>query len=338
MHFSRLLGLIQACSVIAIPLASETGANEGALSARASQTYLNIGQNYANEWDSFASGLRTPAGISVYGDIYSGALNSDSQNLLAHYASSHNGYVEIGLSWKDAMTSNGYSIYQGAKLCNDIAGGKYDANLKKFAQYLGGFRGVKYLLRVDYEVSGNLHANTNPNTFDPSTFDLTAYPKAFAHVRQVITSVISNVQFVFHPVRGSASQLYPGDNVVDWQGFSIFNNDVCLPVGSTTNCQGQTLDPNVLADIKFAKKPKMIAESAVQPPASSNPNDFITYLIRVKSMVETYDFALWTYINSNWNAHGWDAATWGDSRIDTNGPIKQWFQQNILINPRYIFG
>ncbi|KAI0433098.1 hypothetical protein F5Y09DRAFT_339094 [Xylaria sp. FL1042] len=222
MHFSRLFALVQACSVIAVPLVSEIETDKGVLRARAGQTYLNIGQNYANEWDSFASGIKTPAGISVYGDIYNGALNSDSQNLLSHYASSHNGYVEIGLSWKDAMTSNGYTLYQGAKPCNDIASGKYDSNLQKLAQYLRDFSGVKYLLRIDDEVSGNLFANTNPNTFDSSTFDLTAYPRAFAHVRQVIS------------------------------GFSIFNNDVCLPVGSTRNCDGQTLDPNILADIKFA--------------------------------------------------------------------------------------
>ncbi|GAP91550.1 putative endoglucanase H [Rosellinia necatrix] len=338
MHFSRLLGLIQACSVIAIPLVSQTETETRSLSSRAGKTYLNIGQNYASEWDSFASRVKTPAGISVYGDIYGGELNTDSQNILTRYAGSHSGNVVVGLSWKDAMTFNGYTQFQGAKLCNDITSGKFDANLRKFAQYLGRFPNVKYLLRIDYEVSGNLFANTNPSGFDSSTFDLTAYPKAFAHVRQVISGVISNVQYVFHPVRGSASMLYPGDNVVDLQGFSIFNNDVCLPVGPTTNCEGQTLDPNVLADIKFAKKPKIIAESAVQPPASRDPNTIITYLTRVKSMVETYDFAGWTYINSDWNAHGWDAATWGDSRIETNAPVLQWFQQNILSNSRYTFG
>lgn len=128
------------------------------------------------------------------------------------------GYVEIGLSWKDDMISHGYTQYEGAKLCNDIAAGKFDSSLQKFAAYLGGFPSVKFLLRVDYEVSGNLHANTNPSTFDPSTFDLKAYPAAFAHVRQVISGAISNVEYVFHPVRGSAEQLYPGDDVVDWQG------------------------------------------------------------------------------------------------------------------------
>ena len=236
------------------------------------------------------------------------------------------------------MINNGYTIYQGAKLCDDIASGKFDAQLNALASYLTGFPNVKFIIRPDYEVSGNLHANTNPNQFDPSTFDFTAYPKAFAHVRSVINSKVSNAQYIFHPVRGSAADLYPGDDVVDFQGFSIFNNDVCLPVGTTTNCDGQRLDPNILKDIQFATKPKWVAESAPQPPSSDSAAGIIDYLGRVRDMVEQYDFAGWTYINSNWPAHGWDTATWGDSRVEANSDVKSWFESNISTNPNYIFG
>ncbi|KAI1428173.1 hypothetical protein F5Y12DRAFT_78866 [Xylaria sp. FL1777] len=338
MRFAQLLSFLQAGLAVAGPLVPNTQPETRSLAPRAGQTYFNVGQNYANEWNGFQSGVKKPAGISVYGNIYDGTLNSDSQNLLATYAGSNRGYVEIGLSWKDDMVSHGYSQFEGARLCNDIAAGKFDSSLHTFTQYLSRFPNVKFLLRVDYEVSGNLHANTNPTQFDQSTFDLKAYPAAFAHVRQVVLGAVKNVEFVFHPVRGSAQQLYPGDNVVDWQGFSVFNNDVCLNVGSTSNCVGSRIDPNILKDIQFAKKPKIIAESAVQPPAAGNQNDFIDYLTRVRDMVEQYDFAAWTYINSNWNAHGWDAATWGDSRVETHPAVLQWFQQNIANNPRYIFG
>ena len=57
-----------------------------------SDIFFNVGQNYEVEWQGFAKAIKTPAGISVYGDIYSGALNPDSQNLLATYAKS-NTYV-----------------------------------------------------------------------------------------------------------------------------------------------------------------------------------------------------------------------------------------------------
>ena len=53
-------------------------------------TFFNIGQNYADEWQGFVAGTGvTPAGISVYGDIWSGTLNPDSVNLLSTYAASH---------------------------------------------------------------------------------------------------------------------------------------------------------------------------------------------------------------------------------------------------------
>ncbi|KAL9068587.1 MAG: hypothetical protein Q9157_006470 [Trypethelium eluteriae] len=226
---------------------------------------------------------------------------------------------------------------QGAQLCHDVANGKYDGNLNALGSYLATFGNVKYIFRADYEVSGNLHANTNPTEFDESTWDLTAYPEAFAHVRNIMSSKISDIEFIYHPVRGEAQLLYPGDDVVDYQGFSIFNNDVCLPVGTTSNCDGSVLDPNVLKDIQFATKPKWVAESSVQPPASDATDDFITYLTRVKNMIEQYDFAGWTYINSNWPIHGWPSDTWGDSRIETNSPIKDWYESNIVGDSRYIF-
>lgn len=55
----------------------------------AGQTYVNIGQNYFSEWEGFATTIKTPAGISVYGDIYAGALNPDSVDLLSRYAGQH---------------------------------------------------------------------------------------------------------------------------------------------------------------------------------------------------------------------------------------------------------
>lgn len=98
------------------------------------------------------------------------------------------------------------------------------------------------------------------------------------------------------------------------------------------------LDPNVLSDIQFATKPKWVAESSAQPPASGSSDDFIIYLTRVKNMIEQYHFAGWTYINSNWPAHGWPADTWGDSRIETHAPIKAWYESNIMRSGRYAFG
>ncbi|KAJ3562448.1 hypothetical protein NP233_g9563 [Leucocoprinus birnbaumii] len=345
MQFRSILAstvLIAVSFVNAAPAAAAKTLGQPQFAPSAGQTYFVIGQNYEAEWNAFASGTgKTPAGISVYGDIYSGALNSDSVSMLADYASKHSGVVEIGFSWKDAATSNGYSQFQGAQLCNDIANGKFDSQLHNFANYLKRYPNVKYLMRVEYEVSRNIFANTNPNTFDDSSFDLTAYPKAYNHITSLITGAgVSNIDFVYHAVRGEAHYLYPGSNVVDWIGFSVFNNDVCLVVGTTSNCVGDTLDPNLKNDLVWAQgqgRPLMIAESAVQPPPSSNPSDFVTYLTRLYSIVSTYGLSSATYINSNWPAHGWDQSVWGDSRIEANPSAKSWFNSNIANNARYLW-
>ena len=230
------------------------------------------------------------------------------------------------------------SCYQGAKLCKDIAAGKYDSKLQSIASYLAKYPNVKYLIRPDYEVSQNMHANTDPSAYNQNTWDKTAYPAAFKHVRSVINAAVKNAQYVYHPVRGCGPDLYPGDDATDFIGFSIFNNDVCMPVGSTGNCAGQTLDVNVVKNLQWAPKPKLIAESAVQAPAAASGADFVTYLTHVKSLIEKYDIAGWTYINSNWPTHGWPADTWGDSRVEHKPQALAWWKQNIGTGGRYTFG
>jgi beta-mannanase len=116
------------------------------------------------------------------------------------------------------MTQHGYTQYQGAKLCNDITNGVFDDALNNLAQYFNQYPNVKYLIRPDYEVSGNLHANTDESGFNPDTFDFEAYPAAYRHIHEVIGGQVSNAAFMYHPVRGSAEALYPGDDVVDYQG------------------------------------------------------------------------------------------------------------------------
>lgn len=78
--YRSLVVLLCASAAVAAP----------AISKRDGSTAFLVGQNYADEWAAFQSGTRkTPAGISLYGDIWSGALNSDSTTFLPSYASQH---------------------------------------------------------------------------------------------------------------------------------------------------------------------------------------------------------------------------------------------------------
>jgi hypothetical protein len=74
----------------AFALASAAVASATPIARQAGSTQFIIGQNYLNEWRGFESGVRKPAGISLYGDIWgAGGLNPESQELLAAYAADH---------------------------------------------------------------------------------------------------------------------------------------------------------------------------------------------------------------------------------------------------------
>ena len=57
-----------------------------------------VGQNYWDEWTSFASAMGTPAGISVYGELFQGTLNMDSQDMLSKYAAKYKYDITIPIS------------------------------------------------------------------------------------------------------------------------------------------------------------------------------------------------------------------------------------------------
>ena len=120
--------------------------------------------------------------------------------------------------------------------------------------------------------------------------------------------------------------------------FSIFNNDVCVEVNGTFNCQGQSIDPQLQQSIDFAKQQGheiMIAEAAVQAPASNSSSGFIDYLNRLHNVVVQNDVRVLAYINSNWPIHGW-GPEWGDSRVESNSAVLNHWQNVFGNSSRYL--
>lgn len=309
----------------------------------AGKTLLLIGQNYLNEYQGYINGIGiAPAGASVYGDIYSGALNPDSQQLVdwlvSHYP---NAYVEVGFSWKDALEQNGYPLYRTVAIEEDIVNGVWDAKIDSIAQYMKNRPSIRWLFRIDYEVSNNFHCNTDPNGWNAATQNCQYYKDAFNYIANRIRNVngVSNVEFVYHPVRGQAQQLYPGDTYVDWIGFSAFNHDVCLSAqgfGTNPGCTG-SVDASLANDIAWAtaRKPVIIAESAYQAPEGGwSVSSFETYLDRLFNLVENNDLRALVYINSNWPTHGW-SDPWTDSRVEVNSTVKNYWLGKVNAS-RYI--
>lgn len=282
------------------------------------KTALLIGQSGRRAHVDYVLGTASmPAGGSVYAELYSGKLLSFEQQAFVDYLAREapGSLVEVGLSWKDNRINAGYcDLADAACMARggavdpelDIVAGKYDQALQAFATLLKSKSSLKFLLRVDYEVSPNLHCRPTDKT------DCPAYVNAFGYIKKTLQRAgATNVAFVFHPTRGWAKQLYPGAELTDWIAFSVFNHDLCLPTPEGTNggcAAGAHLDQNLAADVAWAAeqgKPILIAESTVQQTSSASPAGFNEYLSRLLELVNKYPQVRGlTYINMKW-AGGW---------------------------------
>jgi hypothetical protein len=304
-----------------------------------------------------------PAGSSVYAVLYTGQLlNWEHEALVAYLARYYPGStVEVGLSWKDDRVGAGYCDLSATCTQNccaptdddapalpelDIVAGRYDAQIDTFAATLAARSGLRFLVRLDYEVS--------PDLFCTRSGDCGPYVAAFNYLAQRIRrgAGATNVQFVFHPTRGWAERMFPGAANTDWIGFSVFNHDVCLPATDgtavVTNCPStQALDANLAADLMWARqtagKPILIAESAVQNSEDDTPAGFGDYLTRLFAIVEANDLVRGlTYINMKWTGdwvygEDWTAGAFAatDSRVERD-PADQSAWCAHLAGGRYV--
>ena len=174
-----------------------------------------------------------------------------------------------------------------------------------------------------------------------SELDPSAFIDAYNHIVDRIESQAINVEFGYHPVRGinDTRWLYPGPENVDWVGFSVFNNEVGMEVNGTFNVPDERIDPNLALSMDFAQLQGhqiVIAESAAQNPAASDPDLFVEYLHRLHEVVERYDVSALSYINSDWPAHGW-GPEWGDSRVEADPTVEVFFLETFGEDTRYVY-
>ena len=318
----------------------------------------------------------TPSGSSHYATFYLGQIeqgdDSPNSQFLDYVRDNDLGdYAMVALSFKDNTPAGGYgqminreaADYNSNALwdaLNDIRAGEWDAQIDSFAQIMASRSDTQFLLRVGYEVSLllfayngdqyvvdwiNEQASAGINVFEnPDAIpelDPSAFIDAYNHIVNRIESQASNVDFGFHPVRGynDTQWLYPGAENVDWVGFSVFNNDVGMEVNGTINAPNERIDPNLASSMNFAQMQGheiVIAESTAQNPAASDSDLFIEYLDRLDDVVDQYDVAALTYINSNWPTHGW-GPEWGDARVEVNPIVETFFLDTFGTGTRYLY-
>jgi len=144
---------------------------------------------------------------------------------------------------------------------------------------------------------------------------------------------------------------YPGDDVVDWVGISLFQQFYQNHgVGGTV----QDLE-NVLNFAAKHRKPTMIAESTpfgwnfrnsylsnLTASTSSNRsnagkdvwNEWFAPALR---LIQDYDISMWSYINCNWNAQQlWRGTGFGDTRLSLDTTIMDRWHDQVTSSRRFV--
>lgn len=256
-------------------------------------------------------------------------LQSQSQN-------SNAGAIQIGL-WLNGTTG-----------CQDIVDGRLDEQIEQFMTYLQQqwCRPQRHVfVRVGYEFD-------NPD-FRYSTTDQPAlYAMAFRTLVQACPCR-DQVDFVWHSWAASltsAEELmayYPGDDVVDWVGVSLFtqlysNDNANTATATATTAPGASLDNTVRPVLDLARnvlnKPVMIAESTPYGGMDALADPWHDWFQRVLDLIQDYDIAMWSYIDCDWTRQPmWKYAGFGDTRLAGNTTVLKLWQKHVFQNPRFVY-
>jgi hypothetical protein len=163
------------------------------------------------------------------------------------------------ISWEPwegkTQGGNNQPKYALAKIIN----GEFDRYLTRFATGVRNKR-VPIGIRFAHEMNGRWY----PWNEEQSGNQKGQYVQAWRHIYNVFKKVgANNVIWIWSPnilrpvPNVSLSQLYPGDEYVDWIGM--------VGYGVNESTASATFDPTLKAMRKFTKKPLVITETAAQP-------------------------------------------------------------------------
>lgn len=140
----------------------------------------------------------------------------------------------------------------------------------------------------------------------------------------------SKVKFVWHSWGASfdwkqLDDFYPGNDVVDWVGVSIFQQ-----------LHNATMMEHVDHVLRYAKrhhKSTMIAESTPFGGIVSWQDWFEPIL----QLIDEYDISMWSYINCNWEVQPmWHNVGFGDTRLAINDDVMQHWHDEVIQGDRFL--
>jgi hypothetical protein len=248
--------------------------------------------------------------------------------------------------------------------CQDILDGKLEKQIYNFFDFVGRQTSIpKIFLRVGYEFDNPWFGYSD----SPSTYQA-AFRKLVGDCELQLSRGLcrERVAFVWHSWAAprtvpSIKAFYPGDDVVDWVGVSIFQqlypwaNIESTGENGSNNFAGGNLHQvkEVLEFAKSCEKPIMIAESTpfggihlasmdmaqgyLEGSIPDTPNRSILWNLwyqKTIDLIEAYDIEMWSYINCDWESQPmWHGVGFGDTRISSSNVVMAEWWEKVLKNP-----
>jgi len=249
--------------------------------------------------------------------------------------------LELAWNIEDKYTENGAIEYLGA-----VADGKYDPYIIENLKTLSNMTFCDVILRFGAEVNvwgvnSVYYKNGQLETFKQTYID------AFRHIHDLAEQYAPNVAMVYSPMDISNmyvthEDFYPGDDYVDWVGFSAYENKASEAGGNFGNLNdayykrgkytNQMSRFQSIIDAYGDSKPIMISECGfMYSSASSNQTeehaaDRMRYFYSYVNMLFPQVKAVF-YFNTNYNGN-----EYGLFGNDSNDTIAAVYRQNIENN------
>lgn len=208
--------------------------------------------------------------------------------------------------------------------------------------------------------------------FDNPSFGYSSDPQVYRQAFRKIVDVCerientdachSKVAFCWHswaaPKAAELHYFYPGNDVVDWIGISIFqqlypwannqNHNDDDKHGDHRFAGGNLQDIQEVLDFAtLHNKPIMIAEST--PFGGTHLDDFKDvewhgdddiwglWFQPTLDLISQYDISMWSYINCDWNSQPmWKDVGFGDTRIASSSKVMtHWYQKVLQEDSRF---
>jgi hypothetical protein len=213
------------------------------------------------------------------------------------------------------------SIVIGLYIVNqldDIISGSLDTKISELGKWIQDAKRPVFL-RIGYEFNGSW------NNYEP-----TKYKAAFRKICDELKQMgVTNFASVWQSEgSGTANQLlawYPGDEYVDWMGYSHFTN------------KGN----GIIELAKSKSKPVMIAEATPQKDLKSENGDLVwtNWFQPLFTQISNNDvIKALAYINVDWESQPmWVGQGWGDSRIQVNEIVSTNWKTEIK-SGKWLFG